>query len=65
MLDDIKTKPLNMAESWSTIEEFSNFCHKEKERQMNSDMDFNETSFDQARDLALAKLLILKEDGWI
>ena len=65
MLDDIKTKPLNMAESWSTIEEFSNFCHKEKERQMNSDMDFNETSFDKARDLALAKLLILKEDGWI
>ena len=54
-----------MAESWSTIEEFSNFCHKEKERQMNSDSNFDETAFEQAKELALAKLECLKEDGWI
>ncbi|MCK5662745.1 MAG: hypothetical protein KAI17_04620 [Thiotrichaceae bacterium] len=65
MLEETKTKPLNIAESWSTIDEFSNFCHTEKERQMNSDTDFNETAFDKARDMALAKLQILKKDGWI
>ncbi|MBE9526768.1 MAG: nodulation protein E [Proteobacteria bacterium] len=65
MLESIKTKPLNMAESWSTIEEFTNFCDKEKERQMNSDTDFIEADFEQAKDLALEKLNLLKEDGWI
>lgn len=65
MVDSIKTKPLNMAESWSTIDEFTNFCHKEKERQINSDTDFDETAFDKAQDLALVKLIRLKEDGWI
>ena len=65
MLESIKAKPLNMAESWSTIEEFTNFCDKEKERHMNSDTDFIEADFEQAKDLALEKLNLLKEDGWI
>ncbi len=30
MLESIKTKPVNMVKSWSTIEEFTNFCDKEK-----------------------------------
>ena len=54
-----------MTESWSTIDEFSNFCDKEKERQINSDDDFDEIAFEQAKQLALDKLTCLKEDGWI
>ena len=42
-----------------------NFCNTEKERRMNSDSDFDENSFEKAKDLALAKLLILKENGWV
>ncbi len=32
---------------------------------MNSDTDFIEADFEQAKDLALEKLNLLKEDGWI
>lgn len=65
MLDSVKNKPLNMAGNWTTIEEFSNFCHKERERRLNSDNDFDEEAFDKAKDLALDQLKILKEDGWV
>jgi hypothetical protein len=65
MTESVKTKPLNMTESWSTIDEFSNFCDKEKERQINSDDDFDEIAFEQAKQLALDKLTCLKDDGWI
>ncbi|MCU7834152.1 MAG: hypothetical protein KZQ83_02775 [gamma proteobacterium symbiont of Taylorina sp.] len=65
MIEASKTKPLNMAESWSTVDEFTNFCHKEKERRMNSDEGFDDTAFEEAQNLALAKLIILKQDGWV
>lgn len=65
MAEGVKNKPLNMAENWTTIEEFSNFCRKEKERRLNSGDDFNEEAFEKAKNLALDQLKILKEDGWV
>jgi len=65
MVESAKTKPLNVAESWSTVDEFTNFCDKEKERRMNSEEEFDDNAFEKAKDLALAKLTMLKEDGWV
>ncbi len=65
MAEGVKNKPLNMAENWTTIEEFSNFCNKEKERRLNSDNDFDEKAFEKAKNLALDQLKILKQDGWV
>ncbi|WP_198262431.1 nodulation protein E [sulfur-oxidizing endosymbiont of Gigantopelta aegis] len=59
------TKPLNMTERQTTIEEFTNFCQAEKERQMNSGVDFDENAFEKAKELTLNKLQILEDEGWV
>lgn len=65
MSNDVSSKPLNMAERQTTIEEFTNYCQKEKERRMNSGADFNETAYEEAEELALRKLRVLKDEGWV
>ena len=65
MSDGLNSKPLNMAERQTTIEEFSNYCQEEKERRMNSGDDFDEHAFDEAMELTLNKLVILEEEGWV
>ena len=65
MSDAVDTKPLNIAKRQTTIEEFVHFCHEEKERQMNSGEDFDEESFEQAKQLTLRKLKILEDEGWV
>lgn len=64
MSDDVNSKPLNMAERQSTIEEFSTFCVEEKERRMNSGTDIAEKDIDEAIELALRKLQVLADEGW-
>ncbi len=59
------TKPLNMTERRSTIEEYTQFCLEEKERRMNSGADFDEQSFDEATELTLRKLEMLADEGWV
>lgn len=61
----VNSKPLNMAERQTTIEEFTRFCHEEKERQMNSGDYFDEQAFDEAKELTLRKLQILEDEGWV
>ncbi|MCW8929784.1 MAG: nodulation protein E [Gammaproteobacteria bacterium] len=61
----VDTKPLNMTERQTTIEEFTNFCHEEKERRMNSGDDFDEKSFEDAKELTLRKLQVLEDEGWV
>ncbi len=61
----VNSKPLNMAERKSTIEEFSHFCQEEKERRMNSGEGFDENAFEQAKELTLRKLQILEDEGWV
>lgn len=58
-------KPLNMVERRTTIEEFTNFCLEEKERLMNSGDDFDEQSFEEAKELTLRKLHVLEDEGWV
>ena len=65
MSDAVVPKPLNMTERQTTIEEFTTFCHEEKERRMNSGDDFNESAFDEAKELTLSKLQVLEDEGWI
>lgn len=65
MSDDVNPKPLNMTERQTTIEEFTNFCHEEKERRMNSGEDFDETAYEAAKELTLRKLQVLEDEGWI
>ncbi|MCK5648080.1 MAG: nodulation protein E [Gammaproteobacteria bacterium] len=61
----VNPKPLNMIERQTTIEEFTNFCHAEKERQMNSGENFDEQAFDEAKELTLRKLQVLEDEGWV
>ena len=65
MSDAAVTKPLNMTERQTTIEEFTNFCLAEKERQMNSGNAFDEQAFEKAKELTLNKLQILEDEGWV
>ncbi len=65
MSDAGNTKPLNMTERQTTIEEFTNFCLDEKERLMNSGGEFDEKAFEQAKELTLNKLQILEDEGWV
>lgn len=65
MSDSADPKPLNMAERQTTIEEFISFCQKEKERRMNSGDDFDETAFEEAKELTLRKLQVLEDEGWV
>lgn len=65
MSADVTNKPLNMTERRTTIEEFTSYCLEEKERRMNSGEDFDEQSFDEAKELTLRKLQILEDEGWI
>ncbi len=61
----VDPKPLNMTERQTTIEEFTSFCHQEKERRMNSGEDFDEKAFEEAKELTLRKLQILEDEGWV
>lgn len=61
----VDPKPLNMTERQTTIEEFTSFCHQEKERRMNSGEDFDEKAFEEAKDLTLRKLQVLEDEGWV
>lgn len=61
----VNPKPLNMAERQTTIEEFTRFCSEEKERRMNSGDDFDEIAFEEAKELTLRKLAVLKDEGWV
>ena len=61
----VDTKPLNMTERQTTIEEFTNFCHEEKERRMNSGDNFDEKAFEEAKELTLRKLQVLEDEGWV
>jgi hypothetical protein len=61
----VNPKPLNMTERETTIEEFTNFCHEEKERRMNSGDDFDEQAFEEAKELTLRKLQVLEDEGWV
>ena len=65
MADNVTPKPLNIVRRQSTTEEFITFYDKEKERQMNSGDDFDETSLEAAKELILAKLGILEDEGWV
>ncbi len=65
MSDSMSPKPLNVAERQSTIEEFTYFCHEEKERRMNSGETFDEALYEEAKELALRKLQILEDEGWV
>jgi len=65
MSGDVNTKPLNMTERQTTIEEFTNFCHEEKERRMNSGDDFDSLAFEEAKALTLRKLQVLEDEGWV
>ncbi len=65
MSDAISPKPLNMARRHTTIEEFTNFCHEEKERRMNSGEDFDEIAYEEAKELTLRKLQVLEDEGWV
>ena len=64
MSDDVNSDPLNTSERHTSYEEFSNFCLEEKERMMNSGDDFDEKTFDEARELTLRKLKVLAAEGW-
>jgi len=62
----VNPKPLNMTERQTTIEEFTNFCHQEKERRMNSgEEDFDSLAFEEAKELTLRKLQVLEDEGWV
>ncbi len=61
----VNPKPLNMTERKTTIEEFTHFCHEEKERRMNSGEGFDEKSFEEAIELTLRKLQVLEDEGWV
>jgi len=61
----VDPKPLNMTERQTTIEEFTSFCHQEKERRMNSGEDFDEKAFEEAKELTLRKLQVLEDEGWV
>ncbi len=61
----VDPKPLNMTERQTTIEEFTSFCHQEKERRMNSGEDFDEKAFEEAKELTLRKLQMLEDEGWV
>lgn len=65
MSGSVDTKPLNMTERQTTIEEFTRFCREEKERQMNSGEDFDEQAFEEAKELTLRKLQVLEDEGWV
>ena len=65
MSSAVNPKPLNITERQTTIEEFTNFCHEEKERRMNSGDDFDEPAFDEAKELTLRKLQVLEDEGWV
>ena len=65
MADNVTPKPLNIVKRQSTMEEFIVFYEKEKERQMNSGEDFDEASLEAAKELILAKLGILEDEGWV
>ncbi len=61
----VESKPLNMTERQTTIEEFIHFCHEEKERRMNSGKEFDENAFEEAKQLTLRKLQVLEDEGWV
>jgi hypothetical protein len=64
MPDSKQTKPLNVTERRSTIEEFLEYCAAEKQNRQNSGDSFDAESFDQAVDIALHKLISLQNEGW-
>lgn len=59
-----QTKPLNVTERRSTIEEFLEYCATEKQNRHNSGEPFDVGCFDQAVDIALEKLIALQNEGW-
>ncbi|MCP4126155.1 MAG: nodulation protein E [Gammaproteobacteria bacterium] len=59
-----QTKPLNVTERRSTIEEFLEYCAAEKDNRQNSGEPFAAESFDQGVEIALQKLTNLQKEGW-
>ncbi len=59
-----QTKPLNITERRSTIEEFLEYCAAEKDNRQNSGEPFDAGRFDQAVEIALQKLTGLQKEGW-
>ncbi len=64
MTDQKQTKPLNIIERRSTIQEFEEYCAAEKESRRNSGDSFDAESFDQAVAIALQQLSNLRQEGW-
>ncbi len=59
-----QTKPLNITERRSTIDEFIEYCAAEKESRKNSGKPFDADRFDQAVEIAMQKLTNLQHEGW-
>jgi hypothetical protein len=65
MSDTESPRPLNICKRLTTIEEFTHYCHDEKERRMNSGNEFDEAAFEAAKQLTLTKLQVLQDEGWV
>ncbi len=59
-----QTKPLNITERRSTVEEFMDYCAAEKENRQNSGEPFDAGCYDQAVEIALQQLISLQKEGW-
>lgn len=59
-----QTKPLNITERRSTIQEFADYCAAERERRRNSGAAFDVATFDRAVAIALQQLTNLQQEGW-
>jgi hypothetical protein len=64
MPDQKQTKPLNITERRSTIQEFEEYCAAEKESRRNSGDPFDVEAFEQAVKIALQQLSNLQKEGW-
>lgn len=64
MPDQKQTKPLNITERRSTIQEFEEYCAAEKESRRNSGDPFDVEAFEQAVEIALQQLSNLQKEGW-
>lgn len=47
-----------------SAKEFLTYCNAERERRLNSGVEFDQQSFDAAVEIVLNKLRALSEEGW-
>lgn len=64
MSSSTQTKPLNITERQSIIEEFIEYCSIQRGIRQNSGEPFDTERFDQAVEIALQKLTRLQKEGW-